>query len=265
MKKIIFGLFIVLCISSCQSHPDTQLPFNSNSIPDATAFGETYMGLSLSCPVCASNPYVQVGIVAAAVVIGADASAGFGRSNGANFTNGKTNDINLPMNYYVNNNPFETEGLNHNTVLNYINQKSNFDEFITKINNYDTTAWLEVLNLNSGNIDLQQKMNAIQYARDFDIVAKLQQKRIVLSEQSSSFNIDNYLAISELSQPAKNDIKLIVTEFNNKNSQSLISATEYLNFEIQRKLKIEEAYTVEESTILNFLTVLKHSNYYWSK
>lgn len=265
IKKLIFALPLFI-FSSCSNNEVELTPEQAAAAADAIAFGETYLLLAEACPVCTFNPWGQIGLVGAATVLSADASGGFGRSMNEPRTNGKLVDISLEQNFILSNNIFELYGNKHNVGLDFLNKLPNLQDFSEKIHNYDDSAWIALLNVEFPEISLAEKNNVIQFARDNDIVNKLKLKNGVFDERDQH-PFETYINKSSFSSSAKLELSSIINEYNSllNNKTTYADELDYINLQINSRLKIENDYTVEEAAFLSLLTVLKHSTFYWYK
>lgn len=267
-KKLIFALPLFF-LSSCSNNGGGGggvTPEQAAALADATAFGETYFALSEACPMCAGGPWGQIGIIGAASVIAADASGAFGRSTNEIRTNGKSVDISLEQSFIVPDNIFEQYGNKHNIGLDFLNKLPNLEEFTQKISNYNDTAWIALLNVEFPEITLAEKNHVIQFARDNDIVNKLK-NHSGFFDSRDGHPFDTYINNSSFSIGTRQQLLHIKNEYNRLLSDKTNYTDElnYLNTQITSRIKIEDPYSAEEAAVLSFLTVLKHSTFYWYK
>ncbi|HRE65097.1 MAG TPA: hypothetical protein PKU77_15015 [Ferruginibacter sp.] len=268
MKKIkLFLVVLVSFINSC-SGPDVPAGPPPPSLSDAAAFMETYLALASSCPAAAGTLPGQVGVLVVSSIIGADASGAFSRAVSYQHTYGKGTNILLPSHLLIANNHFEIAGSNHNKVLNYLNYTGDsLFSYTSRVEDFDEVTWQELINVTDNDLSPEEKVSALSCGRSSNVINHLNQKNILLSgNNSDEFDINNAILQSSLSSTAKTDLQNVVTGYVNRyieNSTNL-DAINYLNSEIQNRVKPKGNYTNEEQAILGFLTVLKHSTYYWS-
>lgn len=265
IKKLIFALPLFI-FSSC-SHTEVVLtPAQQAAAADAIAFGETYVALAEACPFCTTTLWGQIGMVGVATVIGADASGRFGRFTNEPRTNGKLVDISLEQNFILPSNMFEQYGEKHNKGLDFLNKLPNLQEFSEKIRIYDESAWITLLNVEFPEITLAEKKHVVQFAKDNDIVNKLKSKRAFFDVRDDH-PFETYLGNSSFSKITREELLIIYNEYTNllNNKTTYADELNYLNIQINSRLKIENDYTTEEAAVLSLLTVLKHSTFYWYK
>lgn len=236
----------------------------NTAIIDAEATASAYAGMAASCMVCQGNIYWAAGTIAAAAVIGADASGAFGGRYSVPNNSGKTTNINLVDYLLVTNNDTEQFGVKHNTALNFINKKPNKQEFLDNLLRYEINSWIEILSIVDPSLSVSQKNDIVLKAREGQIIETLKTKNIFNS--TSEVNFEYYLGVSSYSSETKNELREIINTYKNlfESKTSSVDELTFLNNEISKRLKIETAYTTEETTVLIFLSVLKHSTFYWN-
>lgn len=266
MKKIQCGLIaFALLFNSC-SGPDSP-PINiSPALSDGAAWMEAYLSLSSSCP-AALTPAGQGGVAAVATIKAAQASGLFGRASSTQNTSGKQSNFLLSPSLIIASNPFEIVGSNHNKILNYLNfTGDSLFSYSSRIENYEDETWLELIEVSENNLNSQEKVSAISCARNSNVVNDLQQRNIIISGNPGDFDPNSVIQQSQMSSASKIEMQAIVTGYTDRYIQNSnnIDAIEFLNAEIQKRLKAKGSYSVEEEAILGFLSIVKHSTYYWS-
>ena len=252
---------LTLFANSCTT-TDKPLPVNTPTdssplVPDAAAAMEGFLAFGEFAVTPVSG--FAVGVLVA--VLAANESGLFGRQTNAVYSFGKINNVALPIFKEMSNNPFEQIGKMHNIGLDYINKRGDFNEWRNRFINYDAAAWEEMMDIVSpgmANVDKVQMLNTAKQAR---IIERIQ----TVITQVNVANQHGAITNSSLSPSGQayvnafvNAIKAMIAS-----GKSLSEVADYVNLEIAARLNIENIYSTEESAILTFLTVAKHSGFYW--
>lgn len=249
-------LFANSC-STTDAPPPKPLITADAALADAAAAMETMMALSEF----AVTPVSAFFVGAAAAVAAADASCLFCRNVNPTHSFGKVNNIALPTANLMYSNPLENIGDMHNIGLNYLNGKGDLATWHSRFANYEIDAWKEILKVVRPGMTISEQMQVIDFAKQFKVIENLQAKSIYTAQT----NRQELISKLNLSPLGKSYIDLVITTCNKmlSSGSTILQVTDYLNSEIAGRLNPENAYTAEETGILTFLTVLKHSSYYW--
>jgi len=265
MKKIHFVLSLILIISFYACKPDDPPKPNNpdTSLADAAAGVETYMTLTTSCPACVT-PFGQVAILVVASVSAAQASGQFGRISNEENTYGKNFNILLDSNYVLPDNPFENTGKIHNEALNYLNKLPDLFSELEKLKNYDNLAWNKILKVVYSDADDSERNYAIEILKDANVFSILENK-VTAFYQNGNDPFKTYIENSSFSPEERPIIQSIVDRFKYLLSTEIkTDEYDYINSEMSNILRSEKGYSTQEIAKLVFLTILKHSTYYWN-
>lgn len=196
-----------------------------------------------------------------AAIMAAEASGFLGRQTNANYSFGKTTDIALPYTKELSNNPFESIGKMHNIGLDYVNKKRDFTEWHNRFVNYDAATWMELMEVVSPGMSVADKQQLLAAAKQAKLVEKMQAKAIYTVGMTPQEAIGR-LSLSTSGHAYINSVMNNCTEMRSSGKTALQMA-DYINGEIAARLNHKNVYSMEERGILTFLTVAKHSGYYW--
>jgi hypothetical protein len=209
-------------------------------------------------------PACNLGMAAAAVTIGAEASGLFGGGRSAiGNDKGKQNNIELKSEFLVQGNNFEFFGSNHNKALNYINSNQNRQEFLMRIFNYNDEALGLVLSSLDGSFSAAKKQELISQIKSLQLMSGINGG--AWQHATKETILENALNKTTFTLSQKEELKIIVGKYSELVSKStnISLETTFINSEIAKRLKSEEEMTTNERAILVFLSTLKHSNFYW--
>lgn len=266
MKKLIMILTLIplFLYFSCNSDTPPKPLKPDAPISDPVAAAQTFLSIVEACPYCVFNLPATVSTAVFSAIIGADASGAFGRASNTQNTFGKNSNIFLDSIFQLSENPYEDVGITHNKVLNYLNKQPDLFLDLEKLKNYDNFTWNEVLTIASPNSTDSEKDSVIEILKESNIFS-------VLENSAAFFNPEDidpfktYLEHSSFSLQKKTEIFNIVNNYKELlNTESKTDELEYINKEILQIVRPENGYSNEEIGELIFLTVLKHSTYYWN-
>lgn len=171
----------------------------------------------------------------------------------------------MPSSLLVSNNPYEKYGILHNRFLNIISENGGVNKTINDLSSYDSTVYFKFLN--AGNDILlttdADKIAMFHEMKANNIVDVVKQRARIITGMNST---DKMIEAVGLPSTETNTLKGI-----RKNCQLLMDnnkpkeeVCKYLNTEISKILENKKALTHEAETELVYLTVLKHSIYYWN-
>lgn len=249
--------FFANSCSTTDTPPDTQISDPSPVIPDAAAAMETIVTFSEF----AVTPVTAFAVGAFAAIMAADASGYFGRQTNATYSFGKNDNIIMPKIKELRDNPFEYIGSMHNIGLNYLNKYVNLADLRNRFVNYDESAWFEVLNITAPGMTITEKKEVLTFAKQIDIIRKVQSKSIY----TSTISKHDVIKQLSLSSTGRAYIDAVLNTFYDMRTsgKNMLQIADYINGEITARLNPDNVYSTEDTGILTFLTVLKHSGYYW--
>lgn len=261
MKKQLKLLAVCLSLSvsffSCQKEPTPDEQHQTEiAMHDAAASMEfiiemAEMPASYFCPEC---------VLAGAAVAGAAASAAVASIHEPKIPIA----VDLPSELTVSNNPQESVGVMHNRALNYT------------MNNVPKTELMHLLSERNVKILTGAATDCIPYKKEErqllidNVSSMISQKSERLNRNFQKyFKLDEISNFKNLGQPSLlvDEAKLFcsnfISKFNNNRSKNIIDNIKYINTEI-----INEINNSDEAKLktlkLTFLSVYKHSYYYWN-
>jgi hypothetical protein len=263
MKKLLLSLSVLSMafFNSCGGGGSGHIM--NTAAPDAAAAVEMFFTLEETTGIAGFGPWGQVAVVAISAAAGAHASGAFGRSTNLVNTSGKNSKITLLNSYLNKNNSFEKFGSFHNLLLNKMNKSGDLNVVTQKLKTYEYSTWREYFN------EVAPELTDANVA---DIVANIKTNQVMEKVSNSGAlglktytDLYSYIDKSTYSNAFKTDIKSIVQNIEKRNTSDLNyqSQIDYLNLEINKRLKPKSNYTKEEAGVLVFLSVAKHSTYYW--
>lgn len=264
-KVLLQTLAIFVTMTSCSENEPID-PQISTAAADAAAFTETFLLATEACPICVTTPVGQAAILAASAVVGSDASGVFGRSRNEFYSSGKTSNIILPKKSLIAENPFEKYGIKHNVGLNYINSIKDFYNFHAQICKYDEQTWLDLLDIQFPEMSLIDKRKTIETAKEIDVISQLRQRQAFLDNTDIN-SIYRYISSSSASQKVKDKLAEIMKVYNKmiNDKKSNDEIVNYLNLKINEEITSESDKTTQNESTIIFLTILKHSTFYWNE
>ncbi len=260
MKKIFYLLatLAILIQTSCGGEGPTQSQVET-SLLDAEAATAAFIETEWMIAV---PPYGGIACFAISCAAGAVGS-GFGsRQSGQREVEQLNAD--LPRNFVLPNNSFEEIGIVHNKLLNLFVRENGVVDFSEKLLNYDSAALTKSL-LQSPRTELQ----SLKVRNDVIAILRrnnLSERIAVASNLSRSVTTnDQLIELLPIARKEKLELKLVASEYTQlkRSNKTAAEIATYLNGKCTALLS-KEILTRDESAELVFITVLKHSNYYWS-
>ena len=258
MKRLFYSVFAmgVFLMMSC-SHTDTPAPPTTDVI-DADAEGAA-AGWHENDPHGAGE--VIIGTIHS-VFSAVGESLESGQSQPFISTGNPNGE--LPEQYLLSNNPYEDFGIMHNRLLNLAIKEGGINVWLQKQENYDSIFYDKVLSTSTNPLinSTTAKPELFNTLKVNAMSASVQSAKAHLHLYSSQNDILSYLG---LNSSETDGIKRIYTTFLSmkNNNSSKIEVAIYLNKEISEILN-NEVLTDNQRTEIIYLTVLKHSNYFWS-
>jgi hypothetical protein len=260
-KLMLLMTALTLFANSCTT---TDKPFPVNTPTDWSPLGPDGLAVAEGFATFgefAVTPVSGFVVGAAIAIFAADASGLFGRQTNAMYSSGKPSNVILPYAKELTNNPFEQIGKMHNIGLDYMNKKGDFTEWRNRLIHYDIAAWEEMIDVVSPGMADSDKIQIINAAKQARLVERVQAKMIYTGTINQQEAIAR-LSISSSGQAYINSVLISISELR-ASGKSMLQVADYLNGEIAARINPKNIYTTEEKAILAFLTVAKHSGYYW--
>ena len=258
MKKNVVSVFVFLilstCLSSCSGGSGDPENFALQDAFAAYAFVESVSAapISYSCPECVAAIAVAVGLAESEATsrISNQGSIGY-----AEIT--KT----LPQAYLVDGNPYECMGQVHNSLL-FIFTKEDRVEKITALKNGDDASILSVAEkyMKCASISANLTDNIVQLMKSTFKDPGYTNSRKYFQHMSRG-EILNTMALS--GNPNTLYLVGIVYDVESLKGRGKIAVVNYLNTKINEVVVDEELSGDSKFHRLTFLSIFKHSYYFW--
>lgn len=171
----------------------------------------------------------------------------------------------VPDSLLLSENPFEKYGILHNQFLNVIARNGGVSNTINGLAAYDSTVYFKFFNASTNpliNSD-SAKSSLFNWFKSNDRINVMKAK---LGRMPGLNSDDKMIEFIGLPVKETNELKEVFANFKSLKDQQKTKEElcTYLNKEITKIIAGKEVFSKEEETQLIYITVLKHSAYYWN-